>query len=171
MADVPIKQATKIHSIKEYKQSIKGTCLCGQVTYEIRGNMGVFQYCHCSRGQKFTGSAHASNLFVKPDDFSWFTGIDRVGRYSPPRPNILQQLFVKSAAARYRGIVKVAMSLLFLPVRLMQILICDLNGMCFVTLRRLGILTPMTSLSINNYLLASNQLKNKSKAQWKSCTI
>jgi hypothetical protein len=29
----------------------------------------------------------------------------------------------------------------------------------------------MTSLSINNYLLASKKLKNKSKAQWKSCTI
>lgn len=95
MADVSIKQATKIHSIKEHKQSIQGTCLCGQVTYEIRGDMGIFQYCHCSRCQKFTGSAHASNLFVKPDDFSWLTGIDLVGRYSPPETKYFATAFCK----------------------------------------------------------------------------
>lgn len=66
------------------RQSHQGACLCSQVTYEIKDNMGIFQYCHCSRCRKFTGSAHASNLFVKSDDFAWLSGAGLVGCYNPP---------------------------------------------------------------------------------------
>ena len=65
------------------EQVCKGSCLCGEVEYEISGNMGIFQYCHCSRCRKFTGSAHASNLFVKPTDFKWNKGEDMVMSYQP----------------------------------------------------------------------------------------
>ncbi len=58
-----------------------GSCLCNEVKYEIAGNMGIFQYCHCSRCRKFTGSAFASNLFVNPDDFKWTSGSEQVGRF------------------------------------------------------------------------------------------
>ena len=68
--------------MSEYK--VSGSCFCKNVSYEITGNMGVFQYCHCSRCQKVTGSAHASNVFVSPDDFKWLSGEDSVGRYDPP---------------------------------------------------------------------------------------
>ncbi|MCZ6872941.1 MAG: GFA family protein [bacterium] len=61
----------------------KGSCLCGEVVYEITGNLGIFQYCHCSRCRKFTGSAHASNLLVSPDQFRWLKGESLVGRYAP----------------------------------------------------------------------------------------
>ena len=36
-----------------------GRCLCGAVAYTISGNMGIFQYCHCSRCRKSTGSGFA----------------------------------------------------------------------------------------------------------------
>ena len=58
-----------------------GRCLCNKVRYSIRNNVGVFQYCHCSRCRKFTGSAHAANLLVAPEDFSWLAGEDYVGRF------------------------------------------------------------------------------------------
>jgi hypothetical protein len=61
-----------------------GSCLCGKVTYEIRGHLGIFQYCHCSRCRKFTGSAFASNLLVSPEDFSWLSGEDVVARFELP---------------------------------------------------------------------------------------
>jgi len=51
-----------------------GSCLCGKVSYEFSGNLGIFQYCHCSRCRKFTGSAFASNILVALDDFKWITG-------------------------------------------------------------------------------------------------
>lgn len=62
---------------------ITGSCLCGAVEYSITSNMGLFQYCHCSRCQKITGSAHSANLFVAPSDFTWTRGADCVGRYEP----------------------------------------------------------------------------------------
>jgi len=61
--------------------SVTGSCLCREVTYGIKGNLGIFQYCHCSRCRKLTGSAFASNLLVSPDDFSWLSGEGSVGRY------------------------------------------------------------------------------------------
>lgn len=63
---------------------MKGSCLCGQVAYEIDPPFKIFQYCHCRRCQKFTGSAHASNLFVPPGQFRWLTGEEHVGRYEQP---------------------------------------------------------------------------------------
>ena len=68
---------------KIVESSTNGSCLCGKVTYQITGNMGIFQYCHCSRCRKFTGSAHAANLFVLPEQFNWLQGEDLVGRYTP----------------------------------------------------------------------------------------
>lgn len=64
-------------------QKAKGSCLCGEVTYEITGNLGIFQYCHCSRCRKFTGSAFAANLLVAPSQFRWLTGEQKLGRFEP----------------------------------------------------------------------------------------
>ena len=65
-------------------QSIQGSCLCGTVSYRFHGPEFVFQYCHCSRCRKFTGSAHASNIIVAPEQFEWLSGADQVGRFEQP---------------------------------------------------------------------------------------
>lgn len=76
-------------------QKAKGACLCGDVTYQVTGNFGIFQYCHCSRCRKFTGSAHASNILVSPDDFSWLTGEEYVARYEPEESRHFATSFCK----------------------------------------------------------------------------
>ena len=58
-----------------------GSCLCGAVTYRITGPILNFQYCHCSRCRKFTGSAHAANLFTRTQHLEWLTGEDQVGGF------------------------------------------------------------------------------------------
>ncbi|MES9990808.1 MAG: GFA family protein [Candidatus Thiodiazotropha sp.] len=63
------------------ENSVTGSCLCGEVNYKIKGNLGIFQYCNCSRCRKFTGSALAANLLVAPNDFEWLKGEESVGRY------------------------------------------------------------------------------------------
>lgn len=63
---------------------ISGSCLCGEVTYQFVGPVNVFQYCHCSRCQKFTGSAHASNIIIKPEQFQWLSGEKSVSRFELP---------------------------------------------------------------------------------------
>ncbi len=60
---------------------VQGRCLCNQVRYAIKGHLGIFQYCYCSRCRKSTGSAFAANLLVSPDDFRWLGGEEFVGRY------------------------------------------------------------------------------------------
>jgi hypothetical protein len=62
-------------------QEIYGSCLCGQVAYALSSHLGIFQYCHCSRCRKFTGSAMASNLLARPKAFRWLRGADKVGTY------------------------------------------------------------------------------------------
>lgn len=62
-------------------EQVSGSCLCGEVRYEFTGPVKVFQYCHCTRCQKFTGSAHASNIIIDPDHFKWTSGEDSVGRF------------------------------------------------------------------------------------------
>jgi hypothetical protein len=65
-------------------KKIKGSCLCGSVTYQFSGPEFVFQYCHCSRCRKFTGSAHAANIIVDPKQFEWLSGETSVGRFELP---------------------------------------------------------------------------------------
>ena len=62
-------------------ENVEGTCLCGEVSYRIRGEIRAFQYCHCSRCRRSTGSAHAANCFARPDSLEWTSGEDRVGTF------------------------------------------------------------------------------------------
>ena len=79
--------------------NVKGSCLCGKVRYEITDHRGVFQYCHCSRCRKFTGSAHASNLFVKLQDFKWTSGEEYIGRYEPDDTKYFATSFCKNCGS------------------------------------------------------------------------
>lgn len=59
-----------------------GSCLCGIVKYEIRGEIGVGYYCHCSRCRKASGSAFASNAVVGADDFVVTGGAEALRTYT-----------------------------------------------------------------------------------------
>ena len=74
---------------------ITGSCLCGSVSYQFHAPEYVFQYCHCSRCRKFTGSAHASNILVAPDQFEWLEGEDMVGRFEHPDARHFATCFCK----------------------------------------------------------------------------
>ena len=65
-------------------KTIRGGCLCGKVAFEIQGPFEGFRYCHCSRCRKATGSAHAANIFIKPEQFRWIRGEEDVRRYDVP---------------------------------------------------------------------------------------
>ncbi len=81
------------------ERTISGSCLCGVVTYEISGPFKIFQYCHCSRCRKFTGSAHASNLFVPPERFKWIQGEQFIGRYEHPKAKYFATNFCKQCGS------------------------------------------------------------------------
>ena len=56
----------------------KGSCLCGKVTFEVRGDFQSFYLCHCRYCRKDTGSAHAANLFSSSATLHWLTGKELV---------------------------------------------------------------------------------------------
>lgn len=55
-----------------------GSCLCGEIAFEIEGDFERFFLCHCSRCRKGTGSSHASNLFSTTARLTWLSGEDKV---------------------------------------------------------------------------------------------
>ena len=81
------------------KQKTSGSCLCGKVTYEYTGEPRVFQYCHCSRCRKITGTAHASNIIVDPEQFQWLSGEDAIGRYELPEAKHFAVSFCKTCGS------------------------------------------------------------------------
>ena len=85
---------------------MKGCCLCGQVKYEIGSPLKIFQFCHCSRCQKFTGSMHSANIFVPPEQFRWIAGEDLVGRYELPDSKYLTTSFCKSCGSSLPATIK-----------------------------------------------------------------
>lgn len=61
-----------------------GSCLCGAVTFDVKGGFDSFYLCHCMRCQKDTGSAHAANLFSRSAKLTWKSGVDVVTCFTLP---------------------------------------------------------------------------------------
>lgn len=74
---------------------MKGSCLCQSVSYEIKPPYKLFQYCHCSRCRKVTGSAHASNIYIPSSQFKWLLGAEHVGRFEHPTAKYYATSFCK----------------------------------------------------------------------------
>lgn len=53
--------------------AIAGSCLCGEVAFEFRNPVAMFQ-CHCTRCRKARGAAHSANIVCMPGDFRWTRG-------------------------------------------------------------------------------------------------
>ncbi len=64
--------------------AIRGSCLCGGVTFEIDRACGPAEYCHCKRCRKVSGSASLLNVRVKTQDYRFLTGHDLVKTYCAP---------------------------------------------------------------------------------------
>jgi hypothetical protein len=60
-------------------ETLKGTCLCGGVEYEVQ-DPEALGYCHCTRCQRWTGSSLAG-VIVAPENFRFAKGEDLVKRY------------------------------------------------------------------------------------------
>lgn len=59
----------------------KGRCLCGGVSYEIRGPLTGLLNCHCSDCRKAHGAAFRTRASVQTKDFVWICGQNLLTRY------------------------------------------------------------------------------------------
>jgi len=62
---------------------IRGSCLCGEVTYEADSEIYYAHNCHCSRCRKATGAAYRSTVFIPAATFRYTSGAKLVKRYVP----------------------------------------------------------------------------------------
>ena len=72
---------------------IHGSCVCRAVKFAIAPPFMAFQYCHCSRCRKASGSAHAANLFVPPTQLEWLGGQEHVRRFELPEAKYWSRCF------------------------------------------------------------------------------
>ncbi len=59
----------------------KGSCLCGDITWEIDGDLIMMSNCHCSMCRKFHGVGYGTYVGVMADDFRWLSGEGNVQTY------------------------------------------------------------------------------------------
>jgi hypothetical protein len=60
---------------------LKGSCLCGGISYEIVGAIGKALYCHCSMCRKWHGSAFRARLAVPKNSFRLVRGKELLVEY------------------------------------------------------------------------------------------
>ncbi|WP_043529709.1 GFA family protein [Litchfieldella xinjiangensis] len=58
-----------------------GSCLCGKVRYEYRGEIDEVSMCHCTQCQKAQGSAFAAVAPIRSADFRITQGADYLKEY------------------------------------------------------------------------------------------
>jgi hypothetical protein len=67
---------------------IKGSCLCGAVSFEVENVFEKLFLCSCEQCRQITGSAFASNLFVDINAFNWLEGASDIINYQVPMRDI-----------------------------------------------------------------------------------
>ena len=82
------------------QSSLKGSCLCGAVTYEASGEPKRFYHCHCARCRKVTGTGHASNLFLQPATLTWLTGEEQIRAFKVPEAQRFTNSFCANCGSR-----------------------------------------------------------------------
>jgi hypothetical protein len=63
---------------------ITGSCLCGQVRFEIDGALTPIQYCHATRCRKATSPAFAPEVAAKASHLRWVRGQELVTVFEAP---------------------------------------------------------------------------------------
>ena len=80
--------------------TLKGSCLCGAVKYEVTGEPKRFYHCHCSRCRKATGTGHASNLFLQPGALKWLSGEQEIRAFKVPEAKRFTNTFCATCGSR-----------------------------------------------------------------------
>ena len=87
-------------------ESTRWSCLCGSVSFEIKGPFSAFRYCHCRRCRKASGSAHAANIFVPQGQFAWSSGEDLVNHYKLPTGKTFAVSFCTRCGSRVPHLIR-----------------------------------------------------------------
>ena len=62
---------------------LTGSCLCGQVRFEVTEPPVGASYCHCTRCQKRTGTASSAQARIVPGSLNILSGEELLRAYEP----------------------------------------------------------------------------------------
>ena len=79
--------------------TLRGSCLCGGVAYEVVGPLKAAHNCHCSRCRKARAAAHATNGFTSIDGVRFVRGEDRLVTYKLPDARFFTQVFCRTCGS------------------------------------------------------------------------
>ena len=60
----------------------RGSCLCGEIRFEVDTFTPHTGNCHCSMCRKFHGAAYATIAEAREDEFRWISGQDLLKRFT-----------------------------------------------------------------------------------------
>jgi len=63
---------------------MRGECICGEIAFEVSGDLPKLYQCHCSICRKQAGTASNTGMIVKKEHFRWLTGQEKVTSYLKP---------------------------------------------------------------------------------------
>jgi hypothetical protein len=78
---------------------IQGSCLCGEIAFEIEGAPDRLFYCHCSRCRRARSAAHGANLFFKPEQLRWVRGESLVKHFKDPAARFFSTAFCEKCGS------------------------------------------------------------------------
>ena len=64
--------------------SIKGSCLCGAISFEIDGKFGPVGQCHYTKCRKVSGTDGNAVFYTSATSFRWLQGADRIKIFVVP---------------------------------------------------------------------------------------
>jgi hypothetical protein len=63
---------------------LKGSCLCGSVSFEVDGPIRGVGSCHCSKCRRVSGTGGNAQFIAKTDRFRWVQGQQHVVTFKLP---------------------------------------------------------------------------------------
>lgn len=72
---------------------LRGSCLCGDVAYEVSTPINVVHNCHCSRCRKARAAAHTTNGFTAADGVRFLRGEAKLRAFKVPSAKFFAQVF------------------------------------------------------------------------------
>jgi hypothetical protein len=75
---------TRVEVENELMSRLKGSCLCGAVSFEVAGPIRGVGSCHCSKCRKVSGTTGNAQFIVPTEKFAWTNGAENLSRFKLP---------------------------------------------------------------------------------------
>ncbi len=128
--------------------TIRGACLCGEVTFEVAGEAVNVANCHCTRCRRSTGAAFNTVVLFREGDFRVVAGAEQLRTYALSEraskhfcPQCGTEIYHRNR--QLPGMVIVPLGACDEPARFVP----SLNVYCESMLPWVGVISAMTSFS------------------------